>query len=140
MTTREARTELKQLRTLRSRISDRKRRIEELRCSIQNARISRYGANGGAKDEYKLERAIDTLTEIESKLLEEIPQLELLRSEIADKIDRVPYPYGRYLTERYIFGKSFEDIAKMSEFCRYAYGGLRSVEIRAVQKYAQLES
>lgn len=139
MTTREARAELKQVVALKSRINARKRRIEELRCSVQNARISRYGASGGAKDGNKLERTIDTLTKIESQLLVEIEEYERLRSEIVAKIDRVPYPYGVYLTERFIFGKPFAAIWQMREFERYAYGGIRALEVRAIEIFRKLQ-
>lgn len=65
-----------------------------------------------------LDKAVAELVDAQEKTAAEITQLCRLETEIACTIDRLPEPYRTLLFERYINGKTFEQIAV---FLNYSY-------------------
>lgn len=139
MTQQQARVELKQIRTLYNRISERKQRLAELRSSMETIRIANYGicpARGATKgDEYRLEGAIDRATKLETKIANDIVAMAQAQQTLVDKIERLPEPYATVLTKRYIHLQRFEKIAVDMN---YSYRSIKVFCSNGLKKYAEL--
>lgn len=139
MTSREARIELKQIRTYYNRIAERKKRLAELRSSMTTIRISKYGnapAVGAiANDRYRLENAIDRATKLEEQISVDIVAMAEAQQQLVEKIERLPEPYATVLTKRYIHLERFEKIAVDMNYSFRSVKGFCSVGLK---KYAEI--
>lgn len=139
MTQQQARTELKQIRTYYNRIAERKQRLVELRSSMGNIKIAKYGifpVRGATKgDEYRLETAIDRATQLETKISNDLIAMAEAQQRLIEKIERLPEPYATVLTNRYIHLLRLEKIAVEMN---YSYDRTRHLIYEGERQYAQL--
>lgn len=139
MTSREARIELKQIRTYYNRIAERKKRLAELRSSMTTIRISKYGnapaVGATANDRYRLENAIDRATKLEEQISVDIVAMAEAQQQLVEKIERLPEPYATVLTKRYIHLERFEKIAVDMNYSFRSVKGFCSVGLK---KYAEI--
>lgn len=83
-----------------------------------------------------LDAAVAQLVDTEQKVSAEIVQLCRLETEIACTIDRQPEPYRTLLYERYINGKTWEQIAVVLNYSYvHVVHRLHPEALRAVQEY-----
>lgn len=139
MTIQEARAELKQIRTFYNRISERKQRLSELRASMTNIRINKYGnapaVGATSHDQYRLETAIDRATKLEQQISDEIIAMSEAQQALVEKIERLPEPYSTVLINRYIHLLRLEKIAVDMN---YSYDRTRHLIYDGESQYAQL--
>lgn len=139
MTQQQARSELKQIRTYYNRIAERKLRLAELRSSMSNIKIAKYGicpARGATEDDqFRLEAAIDRATQLETKISNDILAMAEAQQRLVEKIERLPEPYATVLTKRYIHLDRLEQIAVDMN---YSYDRTRHLIYDGERKYAQL--
>lgn len=76
-----------------------------------------------------LDAAVAELVDTEQRVSAEVAQLCKLETEIACTIDRMPEPYRTLLYERYINGKTWEQIAVDMH---YSYRGVTKMHGRAL--------
>lgn len=140
MTAGEARTELRQIHMYRNRISERKRRLYQLRSSMENIRISKYGDEPSAgcnpQQQYRLENAIDRAENLEREISNDILSMAEAQQRIVQKIEMLSEPYASVLTKRYIHLHRFEKIAVDMH---YSYGRIKHLECIGVRKYCELK-
>lgn len=77
-----------------------------------------------------LDAAVANLVDTERKTAAEVTRLCKLETEIACTIDRLPEPYRTLLFERYINGKTWEQIAVDMH---YSYRGVTKMHGKALQ-------
>lgn len=77
-----------------------------------------------------LDAAVANLVDTERKTAAEVTRLCKLETEIACTIDRLPEPYRTLLFERYINGKTWEQIAADMH---YSYRGVTKMHGKALQ-------
>lgn len=77
-----------------------------------------------------LDKAVADLVDTEAKTAAEIDRLTVLEAEIIGAIDRVPEPYRALLYERYVNGKTWEQVAVDMH---YSYRGVTKMHGRALQ-------
>lgn len=77
-----------------------------------------------------LDKAVAELVDAEAKTAAEVDRLTVLEAEIIGAIDRVPEPYRTLLYERYINGKTWEQVAVDMH---YSYRGVTKMHGRALQ-------
>ncbi len=77
-----------------------------------------------------LDKAVAELVDAQEKTAAEITQLCRLETEIACTIDCLPEPYRTLLFERYINGKTWEQVAVDMH---YSYRGVTKMHGRALQ-------
>ena len=77
-----------------------------------------------------LDKAVAALVDAEAKTAAEIDRLTELEAEIIGTIGRVPEPYATLLYERYINGKTWEQVAVDMH---YSYRGVTKMHGRALQ-------
>lgn len=139
MTQYQARTELKQIQTLYNRIAERKQRLMELRSSMSNIKIAKYGidpARGATKgDEFRLEAAIDRATKLETKISNDIIAMAEAQQSLVAKIECLPDPYAMVLTKRYIHLLRLEKIAADMN---YSYDRIRHLIYEGELKFSRL--
>lgn len=140
MTQQEARTELKQIRTFYNRIAERKQRLAELRASMSNIRIGKYGnqpvRGATERDQYRLESVIDRCARLEAQISDDIVAMAETQQSLIAKIERLPEPYVTVLTKRYIHLERFERIATEMNYSFY-YLTKRMFPV-AIKKYSEL--
>lgn len=77
-----------------------------------------------------LDKAVADLVDTEAKTAAEIDRLTVLEAEVIGAIDRVPEPYRTLLYERYVNGKTWEQVAVDMH---YSYRGVTKMHGRALQ-------
>lgn len=77
-----------------------------------------------------LDKAVADLVDAEAKTAAEVERLTMLEAEIVGAIDRVPEPYRTLLYERYVNGKTWEQVAVDMH---YSYRGVTKMHGRALQ-------
>lgn len=77
-----------------------------------------------------LDKAVADLVDAEAKTAAEVDRLTALEDEVIGAIDRVPEPYRTLLYERYINGKTWEQVAVDMH---YSYRGVTKMHGRALQ-------
>lgn len=77
-----------------------------------------------------LDKAAADLVDAEAKTAAEVDRLTVLEAEIIGAIDRVPEPYRTLLYERYVNGKTWEQVAVDMH---YSYRGVTKMHGRALQ-------
>lgn len=77
-----------------------------------------------------LDKAVADLVDTEAKTAAEVDRLTALEAEIVGAIDRVQEPYRTLLYERYINGKTWEQVAVDMH---YSYRGVTKMHGRALQ-------
>ena len=138
MTQQEARNELKQIHTYYNRIAERKQRLAQIRSSMSNIRISKYGnkpvKGASSHDQYRLETAIDRATNLEKQISKDIVAMSEAQQLLVEKIERLPEPYASVLTRRYIHLERFEKIAIDMN---YTYEWVRHLDSKGVKLYSE---
>lgn len=104
MTAKEAKAYLMQYRQAAARLHAISDHIAELRAVCEQLRTE----DG---HHIALDKAVAELVDASERAEAEVAQLCRIETEIACTIDRVPEPYRTLLYERYINGKTFEQIA-----------------------------
>ena len=139
MTIQEARAELKQIGVLYNRIVERKQRLAELRLSMKDIRISKYGnkpaAGATPQDNYRLETTIDRCTKLEAQIAGDIITMAETQQKLIEKIERLPDPYATVLSKKYIHLQRFEKIAVDMN---YTYEWVRHLNSTGIKKFAEL--
>lgn len=140
MTIQEARAELKQVGVLYNRIAERKQRLAELRASMDNIRISKYGncptSSATPQDNYRMEKTIDRCTKLESQITDDIITMAETQQMLIEKIERLHDPYATVLSKRYIHLQRFEKIAVDMN---YSHPRIRHINSDGIRKYANLQ-
>ena len=104
MTTKEAKAYLMQYRQAAARLHAISDHIAELRAVCEQLRTE----DG---HHIALDKAVAELVDASERAEAEVAQLCRIETEIARTIDRLPEPYRTLLYERYINGKTWEQVA-----------------------------
>ena len=123
MTAKEAKAYLMQYRDAMRRTHAISDHIAELRTVCEQLRTE-----DGKR--VALDKAVAELVDTQEKTAAEVVRLAKLETEIACTIDRVPEPYRTLLYERYINGKTWEQIA---DAMHYSLRGVTKMHGRALQ-------
>ena len=141
MTIQEARAELKKIGVLYNRIAERKQRLAELRQSMGSIRLSKYGnqptAGATRIDNYRLEKAIDRCTKLETQIADDIVAMAETQQTLIEKIENLPEPYATVLSKRYIHLQRFEKIAVDMN---YTYEWVRHLNSAGIKRFADLSN
>lgn len=123
MTAKEAKAYLMQYRQAAARLHAISDHIAELRSTAEQLRT---------EDGHRiaLDRAVAELVDASENAAAEVAQLCRLEAEIACTIDRLSEPYRTLLFERYINGKTWEQVAVDMH---YSYRGVTKMHGRALQ-------
>lgn len=135
MTVQQARNELKQVRLQYDRICALKRRLAEVRQSMSGIRLSRLDgapARGATyRDNYRLEKAIDSCNELELQIAEGIVTMYEDQQRLVERIEQLDEPYSSALIQRYIHFDSYKDIGRKLKYMqssvkRFVCGGVKT--------------
>ena len=125
MTAKEAKAYLMQYRQAAARLHAISDHIAELRAVCEQLRTE-----GGHR--IALDKAVAELVDASEKAEAEVAQLCRIETEIACTIDRLPEPYRALLFERYINGKTFEQIAVCMNYSYVHICRLHGAALQAV--------
>lgn len=124
---------LEQIEKLRIQIDRKRDKAERLYClaTKSTASMSAGGAAGGGNCD-KMGNAMDGNMDLNREIEKDEADLKALISEACDLMAKLPQRHYDVLKYRYLYYKTFDDIAREMN---YSYRGIRSLHGRALQLF-----